>query len=33
MTSSHIQNFLQKSWPQRVETVQFYFRLGLAKVR
>jgi FkbM family methyltransferase len=32
MTSSHIQNFLQKSWAQRVETMQFYFRQGLAKV-
>ena len=27
-----MQNFLQKSWPQRVETMQFYFRQGLSKV-
>jgi FkbM family methyltransferase len=32
MTSSHIQNFLQKSWPQRVDTMQFYVRQCLAKV-
>jgi FkbM family methyltransferase len=32
MTSSHMQNFLQKSWPQRVETMQFYLRQALAKV-
>jgi FkbM family methyltransferase len=32
MTSSHMQNFLQKSWPQRVETMQFYLRQGLSKV-
>jgi FkbM family methyltransferase len=32
MTPKHIHNFLQKSWSQRVETMQFYVRQGLAKV-
>jgi FkbM family methyltransferase len=32
MTTSHIQNFLQKSWSERYETAQFYLRQGLAKL-
>jgi FkbM family methyltransferase len=32
MTSSNMQTFLQKSWSERFETMQFYVRQGLARV-
>ena len=32
MTTDHIHSFLEKSWPERLETMQFYARRALSKV-